>query len=54
MVAGISNGVVSATFAVHKGRQCPPLSQICGIELGCRKMPYFELIMSYIRKFAYV
>ena len=54
MVAGISNGVVNATFAVHNGWQCPPLSQICGIELGCRKMPYFELIMSYFRKFAYV
>ena len=54
MVAGISNGVVNATFAVHNGRQCPPLSQICGIELGCRKMPYFELIMSLVSKFAYV
>ena len=27
MVAGISNGVVNATFAVHIGWQCPPLSQ---------------------------
>mgnify|MGYP003484945216 CR=1 FL=1 len=54
MVAGISNGVVNATFAVHNGRQCPPLSQICDFELGYRKLPYFELIMSYFRKFAYV
>ena len=54
MVAGISNGVVDATFAVHNGRQCPPLSQICDFELGYRKLPYFELIMSWISKFAYV
>ena len=54
MVAGISNGVVNATFAVHIGWQCPPLSQIRDFELGYRKLPYFELIMSYFRKFAYV
>ena len=54
MVAGISNGVVDATFAVHIGWQCPPLSQIRTIALGCRKMALFEEMMSYSSLFAYV
>ena len=42
MVAGISNGVVNATFAVHIGWQCPPLSQNLHFKSGYPKTPFLE------------